>query len=89
MEGCASGAVPVTTDVDALGSIYGGSVPMVRAPVGERIGEFKDHVVRMLTDSVERDRYAKSARELADGHTWALLAAKLEEIVSGRIRKAA
>ncbi|HEY8096354.1 MAG TPA: hypothetical protein VIE65_09740 [Methylobacter sp.] len=87
MEGCASGALPVTTDVDALGSVYGGSVPMVKAPISERLPEYTNLVIRSLTDPAFAAQYKASARSLADRHTWNLLASTLENIILGKIEK--
>lgn len=86
MEACAAGAVPVTTDVDALGSIYGGHVPVIKSPVGERLGEFSDVVVRALTDPPFRDGVRTRARGLADAYKWADIAVRLESLIAERAR---
>lgn len=86
MEACAAGTVPVTTDVDALGSIYGGHVPVIRSPVGERLGEFSDAVIMALTTPSFRDDIVARARKLADGHRWTGIAARLESLITERAR---
>jgi len=85
MEACAAGTVPVTTDVDALGSIYGGHVPVVQSPVGERLGEFSDIVIQALTDPDFRSGVTKSARALADQHRWPDIAKRLVSLISSRL----
>lgn len=81
MEACASGTIPVTTNVDALGSIYGGSVPMVKSPVGSHLVEFTDLVTKTLTDEGFRSRVKPRARELAERHRWDVLAKRLERLI--------
>jgi len=84
MEACAAGAFPVTTDVDALGSIYGGHIPVIRSPVGERLDEFSDVVIKGLTDPQFRDSVVTRARRLADEHKWVDIAARLESLIIER-----
>lgn len=81
MEACASGMLPISTDVDALGSIYGGAVPLVQAPVGERISEFSDLVVRGLTDAEWRRDVTGRTTELAKQYKWSVLADRLHATI--------
>ena len=80
MEACASGTLPIITDVDALGQIYGTSVPIV-GPGGDMLGHFSDLVVRGLTEKSWREDWLVEGRELAEKHAWSLLAEKLETIL--------
>lgn len=86
MEACSAGTVPITTDVDALGSIYGGHVPVIKSPVGDRLDEFSDTVIRALTDRAFRGSVSDRAHGLADQHKWPDIAARLELLIAGRIR---
>ena len=86
MEACASGTVPVITDVDALGQIYGSNGPAVveLGPNGfdaEVSSVFSDIVVRALTDYRWRQATVLDARMLAERHAWSLLAEKLETLL--------
>lgn len=85
MEACASSCLPVITDVDALGQIYGGAVPMVRLDADglsrAKLGEFVDLVVRGLTDEAWRREQTAACRALAEKHAWPTLAGRLEEIL--------
>ena len=81
LEGCASGALPVISDTDALGEIYGGSVPMVHKPAIEHAAEWRDLVIRALTDKPWADEWRQKARKLAEAHAWPTLAAKLEKTI--------
>lgn len=87
MEACAAGVVPVTTDVDALGEIYGGAVVMVRSPVGERLDKFVDAVSRALTDADFRSEVTSKTTALANSYVWDGLTAKLEEIITKHLRR--
>jgi hypothetical protein len=86
MEACASGCLPVTTDVDSLGHIYGDAVPMVKGPFDARaLGEFVDLVVRGLTDPSWRTRQVTNCLALAADHDWTVLAETLEGILEGAL----
>jgi glycosyltransferase involved in cell wall biosynthesis len=81
MEACVAGVIPVTSDIDALGDIYGDAVPMVKSPVSERLDEFTSLVVRALTDKDWRVEVRKKTKALAAQHTWDKLAQRLEQIL--------
>jgi glycosyltransferase involved in cell wall biosynthesis len=92
MEACASGCLPVITDIDSLGHIYGDAVPMVH--LGDdgltraKLGEFTDLVVRGLTDEAWRAESVTKCKSLAAKHAWPVLAARLEDIIlDGLYRK--
>jgi glycosyltransferase involved in cell wall biosynthesis len=85
MESCAARACPITTNVDALPSIYGGIVPMVDLPVREHIGEFSDLVIRALTDRDYRDGINDRAEALGKSHSWDSVADTVEELVRSGI----
>jgi glycosyltransferase involved in cell wall biosynthesis len=87
MEACASGAIPVTSAVDALGSIYGGYVPMVKAPVRSHLVGFAGLVVRALTDESFQSKVRFKSRSLADAHHWDVLTEKLERSINDARRK--
>lgn len=86
MEACASGCLPVLTDIDSLGHIYGEAAPMVRLEGktfgGEHLDEFVELVVRGLTDEAWRAENVAKARELAARHAWPVLAEQLEGILT-------
>ena len=103
MEACASGCLPVITDIDSLGHIYGADVPMVRLdppntdpetgaffPGGltqAKLEEFTDLVVRGLTDEPWRKERAEACQAFAKKFAWKVLAAKLEEILEEGLEK--
>lgn len=89
MEACASGCLPVVTDIDALGQIYGGAASMVRLGGGafgdEHLDEFVSQVVRGLLDEPWRKQHVEKCRALAAEHAWPVLAEKLEGILARAI----
>jgi len=87
MEACAAGVVPVTTDVDALGEIYGGAAVMVRSPVGERLDKFVQAVTESLTDDEFRSEVISKTTTLANRYKWSDLTLKLEEILNKHIER--
>jgi hypothetical protein len=103
MEGCASGALPITTNVDALGQIYGGAVPQVsmclpfkdvrsgREYAGGFVetcrNQFLDLVVRGLSDPEWRADQSALCRMLAEQHAWPVLAERLECILQSALQK--
>lgn len=70
MEACASRTVPITTDVDALGEIYRGSVAMVSAPISDRLEEYTELVIRSLKDDQFRNSILAMSSTLAQRYTW-------------------
>lgn len=93
MEACASGCLPVLTDVDSLGHIYGGAVPMVSL-AGKSFGpehtkEFVDLVVRGLTNEPWRRIRVAECKQLAAQHAWPVLAERLEKMLVERLKEKA
>jgi glycosyltransferase involved in cell wall biosynthesis len=92
MEACASGCLPIITDIDALGQIYGGAAPMVPVANGftknARV-EFVELVVRGLANEDWRDEQASLARMLAEQHAWPVLAERLEKMLQRELAKRA
>lgn len=68
LEGCAAQACPVTTDVDALGAIYGKAIPTL--PRGDWNG-WRLAVIEALQNKNYRDAINTRARALAETMTWA------------------
>jgi len=81
MEACAAGCVPVISDVDAFGDLYGGIVPMIKSPVNTHMGEFTDLVVKMLRNGSERDEAVRKCKDLANKYTWKLAADKYIDVI--------
>lgn len=80
LEACAAEACPVLTDCDALGDVYRDLDPV---PVGNWT-QWRDDVVRALTDQAFREQRNKKARALAEKLTWAAHAKRLDEVIRGR-----
>lgn len=80
MEACASGTIPVTTSVDALGEIYGGYVPMVDAPVESNIDAYSDLLIRALSDVSFRNEAREKSLLLAQKYDWEVLTDNLLSI---------
>lgn len=85
LEACASGTVPIITDKDALGSIYGKSVPTVKSPVGENLDKFIELVVKALTNPRFRMEVTNRAQSFAKNYEWSVLSSSLEDIMNKRI----
>lgn len=81
MEACASGTMPVISDCDCLGSIYGGTVPMVKSPAGKHMNEFTDLVIKGLTDKVFHDEAVAKCKEFASNYEWSKIALELEKLL--------
>ena len=82
LEGCASGALPIVSDVDALGEIYGGHVSMVTAPARAHMDEWASLAIRALTDQRWRAAQVETARALASKYAWPVLTARLDNHLS-------
>lgn len=90
MEACASGCLPVLTDVDSLGHIYGGAAPTVHL-TGARfdaatLREFADLVIEGLVNEDWRATHVARCRALAQEHAWSVLAERLENLVAPLLR---
>lgn len=85
LEGCASGALPVISAMDALGDIYRGAVPMSGAPARKHLSTWTPLVIRALTDKPWADEWRGRARKFAEKHDWSLLAEKFEGMLKARI----
>lgn len=81
MEACASGCVPVIRPVDVMGQLYYGM------PMAESVQVWAQLVVRALTDADFRARARERGREIAEQHTWPLLAERLEQILQRRLAR--
>ena len=83
LEGCASGAVPVISKADALGSIYAGLPTLIDVPLRENVQAFTDGVVRVLTDEPYAEHAREVGRAIAERHAWPKLTEQLEELING------
>jgi glycosyltransferase involved in cell wall biosynthesis len=83
MEACAAGCVPVISDCDAMGELYGNGsiVPMIKSPVQHNMSEFTDLVVRGLRDEKWIKEITEKCRALAAKYTWKLAADKYIEVI--------
>jgi glycosyltransferase involved in cell wall biosynthesis len=91
LEACASGALPVITDTDALGQIYGDVAPMTKLSDSDRFDaqaqiHFSDLVIEGLTNHEWRRAHVARCRALAVEHSWGILAERLENILLSRLR---
>lgn len=95
LEGCASGAVPCISTVDAFGEIYDGACPLVEVEpqcrcmdAPGKAEEWARNVVAMLTPGAVRDLWAARGRAFAERHAWPVLAEQLENhLIEGIVRK--
>ena len=80
LEGCAAGAVPVITDCDAFGEVYGGVCPMVKQGEGWT-DRWADTLIEVLRQDGERERLRGVGREFAARHAWPVLGERLETVL--------
>jgi glycosyltransferase involved in cell wall biosynthesis len=81
MECMAAECVPVISNVDAFGPLYGGTVPMIKSPVNKHMGEFTNLVAKMLKNGPERDDVVSKCKAMASKYTWKLAADKYIEVI--------
>ncbi len=81
MEACASGTVPIITNQDALGELYGGSVQMIETPFGGKEKIYSDMIIETLKNKETRDKYSNLGMELSKQYTWEKISSDLEKIV--------
>jgi len=86
LEGCASGALPIISAMDALGSIYETACPMVPAPARKHMPEWRNLVVRALTDKPWAEGWRRKGAAFAGAaYGWPVLAERLERILEKRL----
>ena len=79
MEACASGLPSLTTACDALGEIYGGTVPMLEMPICD--DDWVEVSVEMLTHPQEHQESVAKGQALAAAHSWGIIAEKWEKML--------
>lgn len=79
LEAMASGCVPVLTDADCFGELWGGHCPMAKMPYDR--AAYEALLVGVMTDQAERERWAERGRRRAAEFTWRALAERLERFV--------
>jgi glycosyltransferase involved in cell wall biosynthesis len=84
MEACYAGAAPVTSDVDALGQLYGGAAISIH-DIRNNLDEFTDGVVKLLTDESYRQIIVDRCKKRAESYFWPRLAERLESILMRRM----
>lgn len=82
MEACAAGVIPITSDVDALGSIYGSHIPTIKSPIGNHLEEFTETVIKSITNLEYGNEIIKKAKELSQMYTWEIKAKELEALIT-------
>lgn len=89
LDACASGAAPIISDCDALGSIYAHAVHMIPGRPGGKAAEWIDTIARVLEDQRFRDTIAARALKFAEGQTRQARADQWEEAILRLILPAA
>lgn len=82
LEACAAEACPIISDCDAFADVYSSLDP---TPVGHWT-EWRERVIRALTDAPFRDDMNKRARALAERLTWKRHVKQLNDEILSRLR---
>jgi len=86
LEACASGAVPILSNQDSLGQIYGNVCPMVKTPLTENIEEFSDLVIKALTDEKWANKIREKCVSFAQEFTFDKESIKLDELIKNNLK---
>jgi len=82
LEAHASFTVPVITNRDCLGEVYGNSGALiVKSPVKDNLQDYTELVIKSLTDKRFADSVIDRCRVFAWHNTWDIVAAKMEGII--------
>jgi glycosyltransferase involved in cell wall biosynthesis len=81
VESCTAGAVPVISDTDALGQIYGGAAITIH-DIRNNLDKFTDEVVKVLQDEEYRETVKAKCQRLATGYYWSNLARNLDGVLN-------
>jgi glycosyltransferase involved in cell wall biosynthesis len=85
LECCAARACPITTNCDALGSVYGEALPLVDVTAPDWVATWREQVIKALTDEAFRNDANEKARKLAEGLTWRRAAEQLLAKIQERL----
>jgi glycosyltransferase involved in cell wall biosynthesis len=85
LECCAARACPITTNCDALGSVYGEALPLVDVTAPDWVATWRDQVIHALTDEAFRSGVNEKARALAEKLTWRATAEQLLAKIQERL----
>jgi glycosyltransferase involved in cell wall biosynthesis len=84
LEAAAAGCLPVICAADALGEVYGGTLPNVASPYSAHRLEYFELLVKYLTDD---DAYASAQAKgmrLGGIYDWSIICQRLQSILKGR-----
>lgn len=81
------GCVPVVSTADAFGELWAPDSASVPAPMRDRLGEWIEAAVRVLTDASYRAERAEACRRNAHRYTWARVAERLERIAEAEVER--
>jgi glycosyltransferase involved in cell wall biosynthesis len=83
MENHAGYTVPIMTDIDCLGSIYGNSgAIIIKSPIRDNLVDFTNAVIKGLTDQNFANNIIKKCVEFSSNYTWSKIALKIEHIIN-------
>jgi len=81
MEGCAARSCPISSPVDALGSIYGNHIPMTSDDK-----EYTEFVIKALKDKEFRDTVNEKAHNLSLQYQWKDIAKQYEKAIVEQVK---
>jgi len=84
LEACAAGAVPVISDCDALGEVYGSAVLISPRSCIDWVSEWRENVIMVLKSEKDRAELANISKKFAAKHTWKLTTERLVEEITRR-----
>ncbi len=83
LENLAGFTVPIVSDVDCLGSVYKDSgAVVVKSPIRDNLDEFRNAVIKGLTDKNHADSVISKCRAFAHEHSWSKIAKKMQDIIN-------
>jgi glycosyltransferase involved in cell wall biosynthesis len=83
LENLAGFTVPIVSDVDCLGSVYKDSgAVVVKSPIRDNLDEFRNAVIKGLTDKKHADSVIDKCRAFAQKHSWSKIAEQLQDIIN-------
>lgn len=87
MDACAAGAVPLISDVDAIGEVYGDVAHIIPGRPQSQDEAWIDAIVRALTDDAFREEVRKRTRDFVKLHTRQVRAAQWEALLGDALAR--
>lgn len=87
MEACAAGMIPVISNQDALGDIYGASAIMINSPIEKNLNDFTEKIIFVLTNKEIQQKTREKCIALSRQYHFSDVVVKLENLMYAKLNE--